>query len=195
MIDISNPDDLHIMLDLETLGTTPGCAILSIGAVKFNHERLLGEFDEVIEPQSAQASGLRIDGDTVLWWMSKSDAARKAITGGNRKHIFVVLEAFAKWVNFPADRTYLWGHGADFDNVILDAAYRATKIVRPWGKYNNRCFRTLKAMHPEIQMTYKGVAHNALDDAKNQARHVCRIYRRLVLGTSSVPHMEEAAAA
>jgi DNA polymerase III epsilon subunit-like protein len=32
------------MLDLETLGVSPGCAIIAIGAVKFDREHVVDEF-------------------------------------------------------------------------------------------------------------------------------------------------------
>ena len=67
----------RIMVDLETLGTAPGSVILSIGAVRFDVEKgLLDEFYVNIDVESSQRLGLTIDGDTVMWWLKQSDAAR-----------------------------------------------------------------------------------------------------------------------
>jgi inhibitor of KinA sporulation pathway (predicted exonuclease) len=43
----------------------------------------------------------------------------------------------------------------------------------PWKFYNDRCYRTLKAMYPHIKMPKRtGTHHNALDDAISQVNHL-----------------------
>lgn len=41
----------------------------------------------------------------------------------------------------------------------------------PWPHWNDRCYRTLKAMRPDVKMERTGTHHNAVDDATSQARH------------------------
>ena len=71
----------HVMLDLETLGKLPGCAILSIGAVYFELEtgRLGDEFYLNVDPASCTRAGLTIDGETLGWWMQQEAAAWAAV--------------------------------------------------------------------------------------------------------------------
>ena len=46
----------------------------------------------------------------------------------------------------------------------------------PWKPYNGRCFRTIKNIHAEIiPNAFRGMKHNALEDAKNQAVHLVKI--------------------
>lgn len=68
----------HMMLDLETMGNKSNSVILSVGAVMFDIETgEIGEyFYERIEFQSALDVGLKINADTVEWWMKQSDEAR-----------------------------------------------------------------------------------------------------------------------
>jgi len=66
--------------------------------------------------------------------------------------------------------------GSDFDNAILYAAYAASGLEQAWEYWNSRCFRTLKALVPHVKMEKGGVAHNALDDAKNQALHAVKLF-------------------
>lgn len=162
----------QIMLDLETLGTEPGSVILSIGAVKFGEGKILSEFYANINASSCQTLGLKIDAATVMWWMMQSDEARKAITTGS-KHISDALTQFSEWVGDA--EAEVWGNGAGFDNTLLRSAYSAHQLTPPWKFTNDRCYRTVKNLHPEIKMERKGTHHNALDDARSQAVHLMEI--------------------
>ena len=167
-----HPMNTQVMLDIETLGTRPGSAILAIGAVKFGDREIISEFYQRIDLKSCVRHGLTIDPDTVLWWLKQDDAARLEITlpGDPLRE---VLFNFADWLQDPAAE--IWGNGANFDNTLLAAAYHATEIPLPWKYSNDRCYRTLKAMHPEITIERTGTHHNALDDARSQALHLMAI--------------------
>lgn len=169
-----------IMVDIETLGVRPGSVILSIGAVKFDRHGVHDSFYQVITPKSCTDVGLKIDIDTVMWWFNQSPEAQKALLAEPRYSIGETLTAFSRWLlggdgshNWPdADDIELWGNGANFDNVLLAAAYDACGLDRPWKFYNDRCYRTLKALHPDVPMARSGTHHNALDDARSQALHL-----------------------
>jgi len=72
----------------------------------------------------------------------------------------------------------IWGNGADFDNSILAAAYRACRIEPAWKFSNNRCYRTLKGLYPADKLKRQGIYHNALDEAKSQAVHAIALLRK-----------------
>jgi hypothetical protein len=71
------------------------------------------------------------------------------------------------------------GNGVDFDNVILANAYSACMLKQPWSHKSNRCYRTIYNETKDIiaRPTFSGVAHDALDDAKNQANHLINIWK------------------
>lgn len=69
----------------------------------------------------------------------------------------------------------VWGNGASFDNVILRGAYARNSTPAPWAWWNDRCYRTIKALHREVPMERLGTHHNALDDAISQALHLIRM--------------------
>lgn len=172
----------RIMADIETLGTAPGSVILSIGAVKFNaREVYLDTFYQVIDPKSCTGMGLTMDPDTVMWWMQQSDEARKALFANPTGAVTLAraLVLFTEWVlhtNRNPDNVEVWGNGANFDNALLGAAYRACGLEQPWKFYNDRCYRTVKALHPNIKMAKRiGTHHNALDDARSQAEHLIQL--------------------
>lgn len=169
-----------VMLDLETMGTGPLAPIVAIGAVLFDPiNGIVGEgFYAATDLQSAVAIGAVIDPGTVLWWLRQSDAARAAIAQDGATPITVALLRFADWMHLHTDErnVRVWGNGASFDNVILAQAYRMAGQQAPWRYYNDRCYRTMKAQQPDLQLVRSGTHHNALDDAESQARHLVAIF-------------------
>ena len=173
---------LHIMVDLETFSTSPNAVVVQLAAVKFDpfSEHLGDIFNVPIDPESGHQLGLHMDMNTVLWWMTQSDDARKRITSpvNRRVQLKEALRSFQQWL--PKE-SKVWGNGAAFDLPILESAYRAVGIPTPWKHWDERCYRTLKAMAPELKMVREGVHHDALDDAKSQARHLQAIIKHLGL--------------
>lgn len=168
----------HVMLDLETMGTGPNAAIVAIGAVEFELTQTGGQlgdsFYQCISLESAMATGGQVDASTVLWWLKQSDAARAMFEQPATHHNEALLK-FRAWMTQRGEAKNLrvWGNGASFDNVILASAYRRAELQLPWNSFNDRCYRTVKSMHPAapaIQRT--GTHHNAMDDAINQANHL-----------------------
>lgn len=164
----------QVMLDLETFGNKPGSVIVSIGAVKFGGGEILDSFYERIDARSCVELGLNMDASTVLWWLNQNDAARKEITQPGNK-LSEVLLRFSSWTNDPD--VEIWGNGASFDNVLLSAAYDHARLPRPWKYSNDRCYRTIKNLYPEVALIRDGTHHNALDDAKSQATHLMNIIK------------------
>lgn len=162
------------MLDLETMGNSANAAITAIGAARFDDGKITDEFYTVIELASSVAAGLEMDASTVLWWMKQNDDARKQFEREGTP-LKVALKEFAEWIGEDAE---IWGNGAAFDNAILSNAYRKCSMEQPWNFRNDRCYRTLKNLHPEIEMQRTGISHRAVDDAKSQANHLMQILSR-----------------
>lgn len=173
-----------IMVDLETLGLPPTGAVVSIGAVFFDlHTQTLGpEYHATIHLGSAMADGGTVDPGTIMFWLGQPDAARNALRF-NTRHIHAVLDEFSDWIKQTCRHEDVrpWGNGASFDLTLLNSAYKRAGRKTPWHFANERCFRTIRNMYPQIEYNPddKGVAaHNALEDAKFQARHLFKIKTR-----------------
>ena len=165
----------NIMLDLETMGKGSNAAIIAIGAVRFDDDGIVSNFYEVVDLQSSVDCGMTIDASTVMWWLKQSDSARSAITDANNVlSLTVALRRFSAWMG---DDAVVWGNGSDFDNVILSNAYKCCDLKQPWKYHNNRCYRTLKNLYPDITLDRQGVHHHALDDASYQALHLIKILK------------------
>ena len=167
----------HVMLDLETMSSNSNASIASIGACKFSVEKGIEDtFYINVKLSSCIASGLHVDGNTIMWWMQQSDAARNALNP-DQFDLTYALDAFTSWFN---GSTYLWGNGAPFDNVVLSNAYKAVGFEQPWSFRNDSCYRTIKNMVPAVLLPErKGTHHNALDDAVYQAEHLIKIFKHL----------------
>lgn len=170
----------NVMLDLETMGAGPRAAIVAIGAIEFDIDAgTVGErFYRTVDLASSVNAGAEIDASTVLWWMKQSDEARAALAKDGVE-LSKALMDFSMWLHSRAAFADLcvWGNGASFDNVILASAYQMAKIEKPWRFWNDRCYRTIRAQHPDITMERIGVHHNAADDAESQARHLIAILK------------------
>lgn len=173
------PSGPHVMLDLETLSTANDGLVLAIGACKFDPmgTGVDDAFYVVVDPIDAQAHGLKIDASTVMWWLEQDALARDALTLADKVSLGTALEGFAMW--FGSDSLPVWGNGASFDNVLLRSSYKAAGIEAPWKFWDDRCYRTLKNLAPEVKIERVGTHHNALDDAISQAAHMQAILRHM----------------
>lgn len=169
----------HIVVDLETLGTVPGCVILSVGAVFFDETGLGAEFYKVINKRSCEEAGLLVNQDTVDWWNKQSMDATQVLRDAETSvdTLASVLEEFNAFIKQDTG-VKVWGNGADFDNPILAKAYEAVGVKQGWLPYNGRCYRTLKNIAPGPKLVRVGTYHNALDDAKSQALHAIELFKQ-----------------
>lgn len=164
----------HVMIDIETLGTRPGDTILSIGAVKFSVDKgIEGEFYTTIDAESCKAAGLKAQKSTLKWWGEQSAEARAAAFKGELP-LNLALTKLTMWMP-PLDNAIVWGNGANFDNALVAAAYRAVDMDTPWHYYNDRCYRTMASMFMRTKVERVGTGHHALDDAKTQALRLIRM--------------------
>jgi len=172
------------MLDLETLGTSAGCVVLSIGAVMFDEVSgdLGAKFYVEINQNSCTEFKLEVNTATWAWWVSQDDSAKQLLyrtSGRGGVQLDDALAMFEDWLRsqYNTDKIEIWANGADFDPPILSRAYSAIGVETPWKFWNNRCYRTMKNLFPRHQLRRVGVHHNALDDAISQARHLIPILR------------------
>lgn len=171
------------MLDLETLGKTPGCIVLSIGAVAFNPTEILTTFEVHILAESCERAGLTMDASTVMWWIGRDADARDAMLKANAVPIGVALPRFSDWMYRLGPHTRLWSKGPSFDAAILRAAYHAAGQEPPWEFRNERCVRTiLDLANIDSTAPFRGLGeprHDAIMDALVQARAVQEAMRGL----------------
>lgn len=186
----------NLMIDLETMGTKPNAPIVSIGAVFFDPSsgELGPEFYQVVTLKSSVDGGAVPDPETIMWWMQQSEEARLAICDKESAvSIATALSGLACFIrdNTNPDKVQVWGNGATFDNVILRASYERERIPCPWIFPNDRDVRTIVELgrqigiNPRRDMPFEGDKHNALADAKHQAKYVSAIWQRLIITSNN----------
>lgn len=182
------------MIDLETMSTETDALITSIAIVRFDPRfsevtdecETMERFEVNVDMQSCQDAGLRMDADTIQWWLKQDPKAIAAML-----HEPVPLKvALLKVSHFlrgngknPIVST-LWAKSPSFDLAILHNAYKAMNQQKPWPFYIERDVRTLQHLAwpdgdaPKINV---GTKHSALDDSLSQALVVQLGYRKLGL--------------
>jgi len=181
----------HLMVDLETMGSNPDAPIVSIGAVFF--EPSTGEtgpeFYQVVDLASAMRFGAQPDASTILWWMKQSSEARSALLVEDAADLDVALTLFSEFLGENAANgtksVQVWSNGATFDNVLLKQSYELVGGAAPWRFVNDRDVRTIVELgnavgiNPRYDIPFEGDKHNALADARHQAKYVSAIWQRL----------------
>lgn len=168
-----------ISFDLETLGLKASSVILSIGAVAFNETELLQEMKVNINIDDQLRWNRTIDGSTLLFWFQQSEKARIAATMGPVR-ITEALDRFSGFIQGVSPKAPVWANGQDFDMGILGNLYDTVGVGRPWAYNAGRDMRTLVDVYgkkPEIP--FEGEQHDALADAKHQARIIQLILKEL----------------
>ena len=176
-----------IMIDLETLATTPDAAILTIGAIKFDPfgddiaEATSNKFYVKVDIDSCDHLGLRTCEDTVSWWANQSKEAQdEAFSTDNR---IPIEDAMHQLYKFCWGAKRIWSHGAGFDVIICEHIYRKLNKAIPWNFWMVRDTRTLFdiGIDPERPPVLK---HHALEDAWNQAVGVQNVFKKLRTASS-----------
>jgi hypothetical protein len=180
---------MHIMLDLETLGTAPGCPILSIGAVSFCRSGVGVGVKDTFYRAVKLPENPTVSSATLLWWLDQSEEARHTLIDDQEAAPSAeeALKAFSSWVESMrlggVRFDGFWANGASFDLPIIESAMREVGVDVPWPFYMHRCFRTMKGLPgadaADVKPEFKGTAHNALDDAIHQAHWLVHIHHKI----------------
>ncbi|MCZ9239095.1 3'-5' exoribonuclease [Escherichia albertii] len=176
----------HLMIDLETMGKNPDAPIISIGAIFFDPQTgdMGPEFSKTVDLETA---GGVIDRDTIKWWLKQSREAQSAIMTDEIPLDDALLQ-LREFIDENSGEFFVqvWGNGANFDNTILRRSYERQGIPCPWRYYNDRDVRTIVELGKAIDfdartaIPFEGERHNALDDARYQAKYVSVIWQKLI---------------
>lgn len=166
----------HVMIDLETLGTSADSVFLSVAALQFDLKGNVGnEFSMNVELDSAMRMGRKIQASTLQWWLEQRPEILKLMFKSPQDITTVLGEL--EWFIRTNALEYPWGNSASFDLGMLSNAYTSIGAPLPWKHYNERCYRTAWAL------TSKGLthaekpkdAHNPLTDCHYQVSELARL--------------------
>ncbi|EGK4002154.1 3'-5' exoribonuclease [Escherichia coli] len=176
----------HLMIDLETMGKNPDAPINALAGKFFDPAtgEMGPEFSKTIDLETA---GGVIDRDTIKWWLKQSREAQSAILTDEIPLDDALLQ-LREFIDENSGEFFVqvWGNGANFDNVILRRSYERQGIPCPWRYTNDRDVRTMVALGLVMDfdarsvITFEGERHNALHDARYQAKYVSAIWQKLI---------------
>jgi hypothetical protein len=172
-----------IMIDIESLETTPDCVILTIGAVRFDPrgegvvEKL--ELRPTIDDQT-EIYNRRINDDTIKWWSTQHpDALEEALGDRGREPFKECMEKLSK---FCWNRRAVWSNGATFDCIVMENAWRQLDMPIPWPYWSVRDTRTLyEVTGVNLRDGGHKTSHKAVEDAERQVLVLQQAYKKLML--------------
>lgn len=174
---------LAMMLDLETLGLTPGARILQVGVAFFTRREVIASHSWGLG-RDLDSSGY-VDPGTLAWWETQAPEVREKVFAGDSsiqspEHVIHELQVLCD-VMKPSE---VWADSPSFDCAI----YRAfagrhgfiTSAVFPFTHRQERDFRTLKNLFVEINGVEPAqwgnpLEHDAEADARNQAERAVKM--------------------
>ena len=178
-LDMFSPEAVHVVIDLETLGTRPGSVVLQIGAESFrlNPSELnpISGFSLCIDPELSRAAGFTVDEETKHWWNNQNPETRKVVHSGTTSPFQALMEftTYMKGLGGKS-RVYVWGNSPRFDCGLLEAYYHHYALEIPWEFRNERDLRTLAALRSNLytraKLTYTNdTPHNGYWDARYES--------------------------
>ena len=170
-----------VMFDIETLGKRPGSVVLSIGACRFDidSKRIYDEFYVTIDAQDQMKNyGLKYDKSTLEWWKDNPAALK-----GIQKGCASAESGFNRFFEYLSKKKGepIWAMGPHFDiPIVQEAMHEVLKIEKmPWKYWDVYDVRTVQNVFGEQINREEGVHHNALDDAKVQAKYLIEFFNKL----------------
>ena len=169
---------MHLMIDLETIATTPNAAVLTIGACLFDPRStdVHSTFYERIKLESQESYGRVINDETLAWWSQQDKQIQEDAFGEGDDRIDL-KDAMKKLYQFGLGTSNVWSHGSIFDVVIIEDICRSFQQAVPWKFWEVRDTRTLFDL-AKVDVRIEG-KHNALTDAVAQSKAVQQAYKIL----------------
>lgn len=171
----------HLMIDLETLGTSPDSVFLSVAAIQFDIAtgKIGNTFLQNVDLGSALKMGRTISPDTIKWWLEQRQNILLKMFK-SPVDLTVTLAALSKFCGLNGI-VYPWGNSASFDLGMLNHAFKQCGIAQPWQFYNERCYRTAVQLLPEDMKAIKdaNLAHDPVYDCKYQIANLVKLNKML----------------
>lgn len=196
---------IDIMVDIETLGTSPDSTVIQIASMAFDIQtgEVKDKFNMIADIEKNELP-ISATGGTIKWWLNtNADLFKKLLNEGNASSE-EVIKYFYNWINKLRQKEmnekkdltllgdlYLWGNGILFDNKIIQHQMKMVGLDYPIFYRNDRDVRTIVDLagaksglsEKELKAKFNDeslVAHNAFDDVIYQIGLVSGCYNMLI---------------
>lgn len=176
-----------VVINLQTYGIDPGCAILSIGAVQFDIKtgQTGAQFYKGINLDKSVMAGFRLEEKTIDWWRSQGTDAYMLAHAGRNSPTDVLME-FNNWLKktFGEEPFYAYSNSARFGLGILHSAYQICGVEYPINSFYERDFRTLYSINDwtrkaRMETPFEGMRHHPLNDCLHHIKVISKIMNKL----------------
>lgn len=176
----------HLMIDIETLGTSSDSIVLSVSGCIFNIDSLQFKneienisFNEYLNIYEQELINRKVDLGTLNWWISYQEKVSPNLKEFLSKKDFTPLSISLNNINEFIKKnnvTTFWANGPDFDISILRSLYNDCNIPFLINYSKTADVRTIKLIRSVLNMSKFEASnknkHNSLSDAINQALFV-----------------------
>lgn len=169
------------MIDIEGFGMKTGSVVTSIAAVAFNRET--GEtgqkFYMNIDLQDSLNSQLKIEADTLRWWMTQKDSIRDKMFDNAHPLENVLYQFDSFFEDLTAAR--VWGNSARFDLEKIVNLYSIIGFNVPWNtRHNERCYKTYSKDFAHLALPKElEKEHDPIYDCEYQIKNLCHIWKTI----------------
>ena len=168
---------MHVMLDIETLATTPDAVVMSVGVVKFDphtgtpYNKTLWRPD--IDEQTERDR--HVSESTLEWWAKQPDHIQEDAFSDEGR---IPVVDFMKELNrYCVGMQKIWCQGPQFDMLILENLYIQWGHHFGWQFWQVMDCRTLFQLMPvDPRKAIQQDLHSADADAYYQAIGVQQCY-------------------
>lgn len=179
---ITDSENTHVMLDIETLGTGANAIILQIAMVKFGLNDQNGETMKTIVNvfpciKEQHDEGRTMTFDTVNWWLGPDHVSILAnLRKQETSNLVDVRSQIAKHMEeFRKSGVHLWARSPKFDIKILED-FLGTDVP----EHSRRHQRDVRE-YEFISGDRPGASHDAEDDCIQQIILVTNVIQRLFI--------------
>ena len=192
---MNKKDRIDIVVDIETLGNKPGCAIFQIAALAFNiyTNDEIDCFNQIANIENDDCF-LNVSGSTLKWWLNTDKELLTELLNKGTCSSKELIDHFWKWltnITNEYENVYLWGNGILFDNNILKVAIEDLGLNYPINFRQDRDIRTLIELaalkenisEKEFRNNYSisnNNRHNAFIDCRNEKLWIYNAFKILL---------------
>jgi len=174
-------NDIHTMIDIETLDTTTNAIIVQIGMVLFNEDGLIKTKVVNLDWKEQMTVDKRtMSADTLAWWIERPNI-QNIFTYNIDRHCLDL--GLSKIVKECCTADYFWSKGSFDYDILTDAfigCHTCFENPYPWNYRNIRDYRTAKSIGEMMGITESNHnSHDALGDAVNQAENLLKILKKV----------------
>lgn len=174
-------DQTHIVIDLETLDTSPSAVVTSIG-VAIGSKGAFTSWQVNLEITSQLLNGRTVSQSTLAWWKEQQKYTQQLMlenqlqTPQALSNLVIELEGLQ--VKLGESNIAVWGNSPSFDLVILSSLFEQYRSSVPWKYWQERDLRTYGAMvgvsfnEWKQQQENSFVAHCAKEDAMAELKYL-----------------------